>query len=135
MPSENSPLRPRQSPDPSSSERVPASPSPAVLGFAVIYRVRLHPGMESQYIAAWSRVTERLRAERGGLGSRLHRGPEGIWYAYAQWPTAAARTEAFALGPVDAEAERQMRDAISERLAEIVLEPVADYLLPVRHGA
>ena len=116
-------------------EGAPASPPPAVSGFAVLYRVRLHPGMESQYIQAWSRITERLRVERGGLGSRLHRGPEGIWYAYAQWPSAAARTEAFALGPVDAEAERQMRDAIAERFAEIVLEPVADYLLPVRHGA
>ena len=49
-----------------------------VMGFAVLYRVRLHPGMEVQYIDAWSRVTKALRAERGGLGSRLHRGPDGI---------------------------------------------------------
>ena len=102
--------------------------------FAVIYRVRLRPGMEAQYVTAWSRVTELLRAERGGMGSRLHRGPEGVWYAYAQWPSAEARTRAFALGPVDVEAERQMQEAISERLPEIVLEPVVNYLLPVQDG-
>ena len=105
-----------------------------VMGFAVLYRVRLHPGMEVQYIDAWSRVTKALRAERGGLGSRLHRGPDGIWYAYAQWPSAQARTQAFAAGPVDAEAERLMQEAIAERLPEIVLEPVANYLLPVQDG-
>jgi hypothetical protein len=37
---------------------------------------------------------------------------------------------AFALGPVDAEAERQMADAVAERLPEIALEPVADFLSP-----
>lgn len=104
----------------------------ALFGFAVIYRARLHPGMESQYISAWSTVTKRMRAERGGMGSRLHRGPEGVWYAYAQWPSAEARSEAFALGPVDVEAERQMSEAIAERLPEIALEPVADFLLPVQ---
>ncbi len=106
----------------------------APLGFAVIYRMRLHPGMESQYISAWSTVTKRLRAERGGMGSRLHRGPEGIWYAYAQWPSAKVRTQAFALGSVDADAERQMDEAIAERLPEIFLEPVANYLLPLQDG-
>ncbi len=107
----------------------------APLGFAVIYRVRLHPGMEAQYVSAWSTLTKRLRAERGGLGSRLHRGPEDIWYAYAQWPSAEARTRAFGLGTVDAEAERLMDEAIAERLPEIVLEPVANYLLSVEDGS
>ena len=99
-------------------------------GFADIYRVRLHAGMEHTYTAAWSRITQVLQSERGGLGSRLHRGPEGIWYAYAQWPSAEARRNAFALGPVDAQAEQQMASAVAERLPEIVLEPVADFLSP-----
>jgi hypothetical protein len=99
-------------------------------GFAVIYRFRLHAGMEQAYTAAWSRITQVLQSERGGLGSRLHRGPEGIWYAYAQWPSAEARRAAFAIGPVDTEAEQQMASAVAERLPEIVLEPVADFLSP-----
>ena len=66
------------------------------------------------------------------MGSRLHRGPEGVWYAYAQWPSAEARTSAFSSGPVDAEAEQRMQEAIAERLPEIILEPVANYLLAVQ---
>jgi len=97
-------------------------------GFAVIYRARIYPGKEEQYIAAWSRITQLLRAERGGLGSRLHRGADGIWYAYAQWPSAQARADAFALPSLDPEAEEQVRDAILEYFPEIVLEPVVDHL-------
>ena len=70
------------------------------LGFCVIYRARIRPGMEAQYIAAWSTLTSLIRAERGGLGSRLHKGADGIWYAYAQWPSAQARSDAFALPSV-----------------------------------
>lgn len=55
-------------------------------GLVVLYRWRLHPNMESSFIAAWSRVSDLLRAERGSLGSRLHRGSDGLWYSYAQWP-------------------------------------------------
>ncbi|HET7592945.1 MAG TPA: antibiotic biosynthesis monooxygenase [Rhodanobacteraceae bacterium] len=98
----------------------------------VIYRWRLRPGMEATFTQAWSRVTELLRA-RGSLGSRLHRGAEGIWYGYAQWPSAKARADAFAPGPVDEAATAQMRSAIAERFPEIILEPVADYLVPLRH--
>jgi len=42
--------------------------------FAVLYRWRLHEGAEEAFVAAWSRISERLLAERGSLGSRLHRG-------------------------------------------------------------
>lgn len=98
-------------------------------GFVVLYRWRLHPGMETAFIAAWTRVSERLRETRGSLGSRLHRGEDGLWYSYAQWPSAQARDDAFAQAPVDAEASAQMARAIAERLPEIVLASVADLLV------
>ena len=99
------------------------------VGFAVLYRWRLRAGAEESFIAAWTRITELLRDQRGGLGSRLHRGPEGIWYAYAQWPSAEARQAAFAGASVDAGASQQLHAAIAEALPEIVLEPVADLLV------
>jgi heme-degrading monooxygenase HmoA len=105
------------------------SPGP---GFVVLYRWRLHPGSEDAFIAAWSRASELLRSERGSLGSRLHRGPDGLWYSYAQWPSAQARDDAFAPGPVDQQASEQMAQAIAERLPEIVLESVADFMLPIQ---
>ncbi len=103
-----------------------SSPGP---GFTVLYRWRLHAGAEPAFIEAWSRVTELLRAERGALGSRLHRGPDRLWYGYAQWPSAQAREEAFAGPPVDREASRRMREAIAETLPELVLESVSDFLV------
>jgi heme-degrading monooxygenase HmoA len=102
------------------------SPGP---GFAVLYRWRLHDGAEESFVKAWSRISELLRSERGSLGSRLHRGPEGWWYSYAQWPSAAARDIAFAGEPVDPEAARQMREAIAQSLPEVVLEPMADFMV------
>lgn len=98
-------------------------------GFAVLYRWRLHEGAEASFERAWTRVSELLLSERGSLGSRLHRCGDGLWYSYAQWPSAEARSRAFALAPVDAEAWRQMDEAIAERLPEIVLEPVSDLMV------
>lgn len=103
-------------------------------GFVVLYRWRLHPGSEETFIQGWSRTTDLLRT-RGSLGSRLHRGSDGLWYGYAQWPSAQARAEAFARGPVDDPAMTAMRQAIAESLPEIVLEPVADFLVPMQNGA
>lgn len=97
-------------------------------GFVVLYRWRLRPGREPSFIAAWSRMTERLRNGGGSLGSRLHRGSDGIWYGYAQWPAEETRRRAFA-HPVDPAASADMKAAIAESLPEVVLEPVADYLV------
>lgn len=99
-------------------------------GFAVLYRWKLHPGTESSFVEAWSRISARLLEQRGSLGSRLHQGADGLWYSYAQWPSAEARSIAFAGEPVDADASNRMRLAIAEALPEIVLESVVDFLLP-----
>src|SRR3546814_139245 len=104
------------------------SPGP---GFAVLYRWRIHPGAEDAFIQSWARISELLLSERGSLGSRLHRGPDGIWYSYAQWPSSQARDDAFALGSVDPEVSEQMAKSIAERLPEIVLESVADFMQPI----
>ena len=101
------------------------------LGFCVIYRAKVHPDKEARYIAAWSALTTLISQHRGGLGSRLHKGSDGIWYAYAQWPSATARDQAFSLPCVDPAAQSEMDDCIIERLPEIRLEPMADQLVPV----
>lgn len=98
-------------------------------GFAVIYRWRLKAGMEAQFVRAWSRITELYVAHRRGLGSRLHKGPDGIWVAYAQWPSAQARIAAFAGESLDPIASALMREAVEEAFDEMLLEPVADYLI------
>ncbi len=109
---------------------MPLEEATALPAFAVLYRWRLHPGTEESFIQAWSRISELLR-QRGSLGSRLHQGADGIWYSYAQWPSAQARDDVFALGSADPAASEIMQAAILEGLPEIVLTPVADYLV---HG-
>lgn len=99
--------------------------------FCAIYRWRLHPGSEDSFVQAWSRVTQLLRAERGSLGSRLHRGPDNIWYSYTQWPSVEAKAEGLAQPSVDPEAWQQMRNAIAESLPELILEPISDHLAPL----
>lgn len=100
-------------------------------GFAVLYRWRLHAGKEAQFIDAWSRISALLLVERGSLGSRLHRGEDGLWYSYAQWPSQQAREAAFTGPTLDADAMARMRDAIAEGFPELVLESVSDFMVPV----
>ena len=102
--------------------------------FCALYRWRLHPGSEETFVQAWSRVTQLLLTERGSLGSRLHRGPDNIWYSYTQWPSAEAKAEGLARTSVDPEAWRQLRESIAESLPELILEPVSDFLAPLRHS-
>jgi len=97
-------------------------------GFCVVYRWVVREGMEQQCREAWARLTEAIRRERGGLGSRLHLADDGSWVAYAQWPDRETWAAAQLLDPPDAEAAQQMDDAIEARLAPIVMEPQLDLL-------
>jgi hypothetical protein len=105
--------------------------SPIRCRFAVIYRWRLKPGLEPQFVAAWERATRAIRAERGGLGSRLHKLDDGSWLAYAQWPTRAEWERARSAPSPDPEAVELMRAAIAESDPPLLLEPAADLLLPI----
>ena len=96
-------------------------------GFVVLYRWRLRPEAQDSFVQAWSRVSTLLK-ERGSLGSRLHRGSDGIWYSYAQWPSAESRAKAFAAGPADVEASSRMRAAILEEFPEVILDIRADFI-------
>ncbi len=105
-----------------------AGNTPSQSSLIVLYRWRLRAGSEEQFVADWSTVTRILRDERGSMGSRLHRADDGLWYAYARWPDAAAIERAFE-NPVDEIASARIHDAIAERLPPLKLTPVADYLV------
>jgi hypothetical protein len=94
--------------------------------FIVLYRWRTKDEMEDQLIASWSEVTAFIVKNYDSLGSRLHRGDDGIWYAYARWKSAEQRDKAFAEMP-EFEARRKMREAVEEFLPEVVLTTVSDY--------
>jgi hypothetical protein len=102
----------------------------ATAAVMVLYRWRLKPGSESQFVLDWSSVTRTLRDERHSAGSRLHRGDDGLWYGYAQWPDVETLNGAFTMPLAGPEAAR-MRDAIVEDFAPVRLTPLADFLVPL----
>ncbi len=100
--------------------------------FAVIYRWQVVPGLEAQFETGWKRGTERIAAEFGGWGSRLHKGDGQTYFAYAQWPDRAAWERALEtrMRHSDDEARAMYREAIVEGTFETVFagEVVSDLL-------
>jgi hypothetical protein len=96
--------------------------------FIVLYRWRIKPQFERQFIEAWSVITEFYFKNCDSLGSRLHRGDDGFFYAYAQWHSAEQREKAFA-GIPDLPERAKLREAIEENFPEIKLETVSDFLI------
>jgi heme-degrading monooxygenase HmoA len=96
--------------------------------FVVLYRWRIHDGHEAEFVEAWSRNSDLYLNEFGSLGSRLHKGSDGLWYSCAQWPSAQTREEAFSKSVADAGASARMERAIAERFAPIILDVRADFL-------
>lgn len=100
--------------------------------FAVIYRWQVVPGLEAQFETGWRRGTERIAAEFGGWGSRLHKAGEGVYIAYAQWPDKETWQRAMEsrMYHSDDEARKMYRDAIVAGTFETLAqgEVVADLL-------
>lgn len=95
-----------------------------------LYRWKLKSGLENQFRDAWSHVTKELRSKCGSLGSRLHRGDDGLYYGYAQWPNHETREKARLADPEVENARRLMREATEQTYPDIILQPVKDFLLP-----
>ena len=96
--------------------------------FIILYRWRIKPQFERQFVEAWSVITEFYLKNFDSLGSRLHRGNDGIFYSYAQWQSAEQREKAFAEVTELPEREK-MREAVEESFPEIRLETVSDFLI------
>ena len=54
--------------------------------FIVIYSFQVKKVFEESFESAWEELTLLFRDYAGGLGSRLHKGKENGYIAYAQWP-------------------------------------------------
>ena len=105
--------------------------------FAVIYRWQVVPGLEAQFEEGWRRGTERIAAEFGGWGSRLHRTGESFYVAYAQWPDEAAWKKAMEtrMRHSDDEAREKYRAAIVPGTFEtLAAGPVVADLLELKRA-
>jgi quinol monooxygenase YgiN len=99
------------------------------VGFCVIYRFKVRDGAENAFRQGWTRITEEIRRDHSGLGSRLHRADDGLWVAYAQWPDRNAWEQSQAMKTDDKEAAKLMAASIEERLPPILMEPAIDLLV------
>lgn len=99
--------------------------------FAVVYRWRVRPGLEEQFVQGWEQVTRAIRASCGSYGSRLHRCADGSFLGYARWPSAEARD---ACEHDEHEGRRLMREAVEEDLPEVTAYLVSDLLYEPGHA-
>lgn len=98
-------------------------------GFVALYRWRVAPDAESDFVAAWTRLTELIREHQGGRGSRLHRGHDGLFYGYAQWPDKATWGAPWRLPDEATPLLDVIKAAVVERFEPIQLDPIGDLLL------
>jgi quinol monooxygenase YgiN len=96
--------------------------------FYVVYRWKIHSGREQQFQKAWAEVTRLTREHRGGLGSRLHRCPDGTFVAYAQWPDQKKWENSPNIPLPDTTALTEMREAIASSEPIIQMNLLVDLL-------
>ncbi len=100
--------------------------------FVAIYRWRLHPEREQDFVANWQRITVNGLAGGSG-GSSLFRNAQGQWVAIARWPSREARDRFFRGldGSSDeSEMSKRARLAVIERLPDEELDSVLDCWAP-----
>lgn len=105
--------------------------------FAIIYRWRVIPGRDAQFEEGWAAGTQRIAAEFGGWGSRLHRVDEHTYVAYAQWPdeTTWKRAMESRMHHSDDVARQKYFDAIEPgSFATLFAMPVVSDLLDLRRA-
>lgn len=96
--------------------------------FIILYRWKIKPEKEKSFIEGWAEVTDFFLKNFDSLGSRLHRGSDNIFYAYAQWKSAEDREKAFS-NDLNLEGISKMREAVEKSFDPIFLETLADFLI------
>lgn len=116
--------------------------------FAVIYRFKLKPGQESEYVEYWNRIASYFIKKRGAIGSCLHKGDDNLWIAYSRWPNKAVRDASWPGDDVpNEELPLDIREAIQqmqllkeensdlEQFDEICMDVIEDKLFSSEHSA
>ncbi|GGX68723.1 hypothetical protein GCM10011309_18220 [Litorimonas cladophorae] len=105
--------------------------------YCVSYRFELlsnNSETRRQFIDVWSGFTAFFRDECGALGSRLHYGEDGAFYAYAQWPSHGVMEAAQDVTPSQNFLKLRLKWAELCGPSEVLWqgETMADLLLPAQ---
>jgi heme-degrading monooxygenase HmoA len=101
--------------------------------FVAIYRWRLHPGLEQDFIANWQRITL-LGLAAGSDGSSLFKDAEGNWVTIARWSSSEARDRFFGQlrrEGADPAMQQLANAAIVESFPAQELQQMIDHWVPV----
>ena len=80
-----------------------------------MYDFNVKPGKVEAFTEAWRTLTQLIYTYEGSLGSRLHRGSEYHYIAYALWPDRDTWANSGSNLPESAEEVRkQLREACKE---------------------
>jgi quinol monooxygenase YgiN len=99
--------------------------------FVVLYRWKVKPEHEAEFIEAWSHLTAEILSRQGSLGSRLHRSDDGLFVAYAQWPSREVweRSKEVGFTPKAQEWRRTMQERAVRILPDTHMSMVDDHLI------
>ena len=97
--------------------------------FIAVYKWKIIPGKESEFQNRWEMGTKIFRDDHEALGSRLHRGDDGTYMAYAQWPSREIYFRKSELSFEHTEHLSKMRDCIEKSEPVTFFEVMSDYLV------
>ena len=99
--------------------------------FAAIYSFKVKKGEEDIFIKSWRSLTELIYEFEGSLGSRLHKQADGLYIAYAQWPSKDIWKNAGQNLPDFADGVKKLMKAACSSIETIhELEMVSDFIQP-----
>ncbi len=83
--------------------------------------------MEEELIQSWVAMTQMIKHNANGKGSRLHKDQNGNYVAYANWSSSADWQRAKPFLPQDSETlSQQMRDSCNSIQTFFQLNEIAD---------
>jgi hypothetical protein len=94
--------------------------------FTVIYRWRVKPGRESDFLRTWRARTDRIYETRGSYGSRLLQEDDGTYCAIALWPSREAWAATEPPLPADFDDAETFKGSIEEWLPTTRLNVIDD---------
>ena len=98
--------------------------------FCVVYRFVVKPGREVEFEQVWRELTGLIREHQSSRGSRLHRAADGVFIAYAQWPSRDAWKSPPKLPASSDPIRAAMKDCCASIEVLHELDVVADLLVP-----
>ncbi|MDP9017834.1 MAG: antibiotic biosynthesis monooxygenase [Candidatus Eremiobacteraeota bacterium] len=93
--------------------------------FTVIYRWRIKPELEAEFLRVWHTRTRKIEEHCGSHGARLHKADDGTYVSIALWPSRETWEAPMRL-PDDDEDDRVFRASIQERLPTQTMTVVDD---------